>query len=64
MTPRALEIRKDLENLRKREYLAGPDYIIDWIAEEIERDEIGGFWEWPSSKKKPAKGGKKGGNGI
>ncbi len=56
MTERAQAIRRDLEALRnptedKKEWLAGPDYMMDWIAEEIERDEIGGFWVWPDSVK-------------
>lgn len=51
MTPRAQEIRRDLESLRQKEFLAGPDYILDWIAEEVERDEAGNFWQWPDLKK-------------
>ncbi len=51
MTERAQAIRRDLEVLRQKDFLAGPDYMMDWIAEEIERDEIGGFWVWPDSVK-------------
>ncbi len=51
MTARAQKIRRDLESLRKKDFLAGPDYMLDWIAEEVANDEAGNFWQWPDSVK-------------
>ncbi len=56
---RTLEIRKDLETMRRAARLAGSDAALDWMAAEIAADEAGGYWKWESAKvpKKKKAGG-------
>lgn len=51
LTPRAAAIRKDLEALRKKELLTGPDWQLDYIATEVDRDVEGGYYLWREPKK-------------
>lgn len=51
LTPRAQEIRRDLEKFRRESRLAANDYMLDWIATEIDKDEVGGYWLWDEPKK-------------
>lgn len=48
---RVAEIRKDLARLRQNCRLAGEDYILDWVALEIEKDEVAGDYRWSEPKK-------------
>ena len=47
---RALEIRKDLETLRRAARLAGSDQQLDYMAAAIEEWEAGKWMEWPAAK--------------
>ncbi len=49
---RVQTIRKRLEQLREACRLSADDYLLDWMASEIERDEKDGLMVWDETKKK------------